>query len=141
MQKEWPDVKTLVCAESVEANARDKTKCEQLVGYDNNNNNAGSSGMPQPPAKLLPEPTIMECVRLAVSQSSVSTIHGEERRNVFMIALCADNLGEVESRLTDRRPPVELDEEACANIFIGQRRPACRSCSWSFSRSACRSST
>ena len=59
--------------------------------------------------KLLPEPTTIEGVKLAVRQSSVSTIHGQERRNVFMIALSVDSLGEVAGRVTHRRPPVELD--------------------------------
>ncbi|MFM7984814.1 MAG: hypothetical protein ACKPKO_36385, partial [Candidatus Fonsibacter sp.] len=58
--------------------------------------------------KLLPQPTTIEGVRLAVSESSVSTIHGQERRNVCMISLSIDNLGEVEGRVR-RRPPVELD--------------------------------
>ncbi|MFM7989240.1 MAG: hypothetical protein ACKPKO_58995, partial [Candidatus Fonsibacter sp.] len=45
--------------------------------------------------KLLPEPTTIEGVVMAVSQSSVSTVHGQERRNVFKIALRVDSLGEV----------------------------------------------
>jgi hypothetical protein len=32
VQKEWQDVKNLVDAESVEANAPEKTECEQAVG-------------------------------------------------------------------------------------------------------------
>lgn len=59
--------------------------------------------------KLLPEPTTLEGVELAVKQSSVSTIHGQERRNVFMIALSVDGLGEVAGRAPHRRPPVEFD--------------------------------
>ncbi|MFM7982459.1 MAG: hypothetical protein ACKPKO_24370, partial [Candidatus Fonsibacter sp.] len=42
MKKEWQDVKTLVEAASVEANAHNKTAFELLLGYDDNN--AGSSG-------------------------------------------------------------------------------------------------
>ena len=59
--------------------------------------------------KLLPEPTTIEGVKLAVSQSSVSTIHGQERRNVFMIALSVDSLGEVAGRVARRRPPVYFE--------------------------------
>ena len=59
--------------------------------------------------KLTPEPTTIEGVKLAVSQSSASTVHGQERRNVFMIALSVDSLGEVAGRVTHRRPPVEFD--------------------------------
>ena len=59
--------------------------------------------------KLLPEPTTIEGVKLAVSQSSASTIHGQERRSVCMIALSVDSLGEVAGRATHRRPPVEFD--------------------------------
>ena len=59
--------------------------------------------------KLLPEPTTIEGVKLAVRQSSASTIHGQERRNIFMIALSVDSLGEVAGRATHRRPQVELD--------------------------------
>ena len=46
--------------------------------------------------KLPPEPTTIEGVKLAVSQSSVSAILGQERRNVCMIALSVDSLGGVE---------------------------------------------
>ena len=59
--------------------------------------------------KLPPAPTTIEGVKLAVSHSSVSTIHGQERRNVLMIALSVDNLGEVAGRVTRRRPPAEFD--------------------------------
>ncbi len=59
--------------------------------------------------KLLPEPTAIEGVKLAVRQSSVSTIHGQERRNVYMIALSVDGHSEVAGRATHRRPPVEFD--------------------------------
>ena len=38
MQKEWQYVKNIVDAESADANAQDKTECEQLLG-----DNAGSS--------------------------------------------------------------------------------------------------
>ncbi|MFM7983167.1 MAG: hypothetical protein ACKPKO_27985, partial [Candidatus Fonsibacter sp.] len=58
--------------------------------------------------KLRAEPTHIAGVKLAVSQPSVSTIHGQERRNVCMIAISVDNLGELEGRVR-RRPPVELD--------------------------------
>ena len=59
--------------------------------------------------KVLPEPTTIDGVKLAVSQSSASIIHGQERRNFFMVALSADNLGEVAGRVAHRRPPGELD--------------------------------
>ena len=59
--------------------------------------------------KLLPEPTTIEGAKLAVSQPSVSTIHGQGRRNVFMIDLRVYNLGEVVGRVVHRRPPVEFD--------------------------------
>ena len=120
-------MKTLVDAESLEASPQEETECEPLLGYDDGN--VWTTGSDEASAatdlqnqerfldnlakeharayvKLLPEPTTIEGVELAVSQSSVSTIHGQERRNVFMIALCADSLGEVEGIMTDRRPPV-----------------------------------
>ncbi len=59
--------------------------------------------------KLLPEPTTIDGVNLATIQSSASTIHGQERRNVFTITLSVDSLGEVAGRVTHRRPPVEFD--------------------------------
>ena len=59
--------------------------------------------------KLLPELTTTKGVNEAVSQSSVSSIHGQERRNVFIIALSVDNLGEVAGRVTHRRPPNEFN--------------------------------
>ena len=96
----WQYVNDLVEAESVEAKAQAKTECEQIVG---DNDNAGSSGSAGASAttcedacknqerfldnlakeharasvKLLPEPTTIEGAKLAVSQSSVSTIHGK----------------------------------------------------------------
>ncbi|MFM7986035.1 MAG: hypothetical protein ACKPKO_42650, partial [Candidatus Fonsibacter sp.] len=36
VQKEWQDVKFLVDAESLEANAQDNTVCEHVVGDDDN---------------------------------------------------------------------------------------------------------
>ena len=131
-QKEWQDVENLVDAESLEANAQEKTECEQVVGdYSNNAGSSGSAGASTTACaeacknqerflanlandhvrayvKLLPEPTTIEGVKLAVSQSSVSTIHGQARRNVFMIALSVDNLGEVAGKVARRRPPVEF---------------------------------
>ena len=59
--------------------------------------------------KFLPEPTTIEGVKLAATQSSAPTIHGQERRNVFMIALGVHSLGKVAGRVTHRRPPVEFD--------------------------------
>ena len=59
--------------------------------------------------KLLPEPTTIEGAEFAVRQSSASAIHGQERRNVFMISLSVVSLGEVAGRVTHRRPPVEFD--------------------------------
>ena len=117
-QKEWQDVKNLVDAESAEASSQEKTECEQVVG---DNDNAGSSGSAGASAatyenacknqgrfldnfakehvrahvKLLPEPTTFEGVKLAVSQSSLSTIQGQERGNACMISLRVDSLGEV----------------------------------------------
>ena len=125
-------MKNLLDAESAEANAQEKTECEQVAG---DNDHVGSLVSARASAaacaeacnnhesfldnlakehvrayvKLLPEPTTIEGVRLAVSQSSVSTIHGQERRNVFMIALSVDGLGEVAGRVTHRRPRVEFD--------------------------------
>ena len=134
MQKEWQEVKNLVEAEAVEAKAQEKTESEQVGG--GSGDNAGSSASAGASAgavsqethktqqilldnlakehvrayiKLLPEPTTMEGVELAVRESSVSTIHGQERRNVFMIALSVDSLGEVAGRGLHRRPPVESD--------------------------------
>ena len=120
-------------AESLEANAQEKTELEQVVGgtWDNvgSSGSAGASAATHEETyknqdsfldnlakeharayvRLLPEPTTIEGVNLAASQSSVSTIHGQERRNVFMIALSVDSLGEVAGRVTHRRPPVEFD--------------------------------
>ena len=110
VQKEWQEVNNLVEAESVEAKAKAKIEREQVVGgtWDN----VGSSASAGAPAagseearknqqvlldnlakehvrayvKLLPEPTTIDGVKLAVRQPSASTIHGQERRHVFMIA-------------------------------------------------------
>ena len=57
---------------------------------------------------LLLEPTTIEGVKLAARQSSVPTAHGQERRNVCMIALTVDSLGEVAGRVAHRRPTVEF---------------------------------
>ena len=110
VQKSWQAVKNQVGAESAQANAQEKTECEQVVG-DNadvgSSVSAGASAAACAEAcknqerfldnlakehvrayvKLLPEPTTIEGVKLAVSQSSASTINWQERRNVFMIAL------------------------------------------------------
>ena len=133
MQQDSQEVKNLVEAESAEAKAQEKSEREQVAGgtWDN----VGSSASAGAPAagseearknqqvlldnlakehvrayvKLLPEPTTIEGAKLAVRQSSASAIHGQERRNVCMIALSVDSLGEVAGRATHRRPPVELD--------------------------------
>ena len=112
MQKEWQEAKNLVEAESAEAKAQEKPEREQVAGgtWDN----FGSSASAWAPAagseearknqqilldnlakeharayvKLLPEPTTIEGVKLAVRQSSASTIHGQERRNVCMTIEC-----------------------------------------------------
>jgi len=127
--KEWQEINNLVEAESAEAKAQDMSAAEQV--------DAGSSGSARASAvatgsehtlkndmilldnlekeharayvKLLPEPTSIEGVTLAVKQSSVSTLHGQEQRNVFMISLSVDSLGEVAGRVLHRRPPVEFD--------------------------------
>ena len=127
--KEWQEIKNLVEAEAAEAKAQEKSEAEQV--------DAGSSGSARASAvaagseqtlkndmiildnlakehvrayvKLLPEPTSIEGVTLAVKQSSVSTLHGQEQRNVFMISLSVDSLGEVAGRVLHRRPPVEFD--------------------------------
>ena len=88
--------------------------------------------------KLLAEPATIEGVKLAVSHSSVSTIHGQERRNVFMIALSAHSLGEVAGRVTHRRPPVEFNvlKQLVQGALVLQRRTSrdrrvsCPSFSW-----------
>ena len=59
--------------------------------------------------KFLQEPTAIEGVKLAASQSSVWNIHGQERRNVFVIASGVGSLGDVAGRATHRRPPVEFE--------------------------------
>ena len=120
-------------AESLEAKSQEKTERGQVAG--GTRDNVGSSGSAGASAttyeeacqnqeglfdnldkehvrayvKLLPEPTTIEGVKLAASQSSVSTIRGQERRNVCMTALSVDSLGEVAGRTTRRRPPVEFD--------------------------------
>ena len=108
--KEWQETKNLVEAEAAEAKTQEKSEAEQV--------DAGSSGSAGASAvatgseqtlkndmiildnlakehvrayvKLLPEPTSIEGVTLAVRQSSVSTLHGQEQRNVFMISLSVD---------------------------------------------------
>ena len=112
MQEEWQEVKNLVEAESAEAKAQEKTEREQVAG--GTWANVGSSASAGAPAagseesrknqqflldnmakehvrayvKLLPEPTTFEGVKLAVRQSSVLTIQGQERRNLVMIVEC-----------------------------------------------------
>ena len=106
MQKEWQAVNNLVEAESAEAKAQKKSEREQVAG--GTWGNAGSSASAGASAagyeeacknqrivldnlakehvrayvKLLPEPTTIEGVKLAAGQSSVSTIKGQEMRNV-----------------------------------------------------------
>ena len=126
VQKEWQDVKNQVDAESVEANAQEKTECKQNASDTVNSASPVSAGASTTACaeacnnqerfldnlakehvrayvKLLPEPTTIEGVKLAVSQSSVSTINGQERRNVFMVALSVDSLGEVAGRAGGHR--------------------------------------
>ncbi|MFM7986094.1 MAG: hypothetical protein ACKPKO_42950, partial [Candidatus Fonsibacter sp.] len=43
VQRQWQDVKTLVEAKSVEANAQEKTECDPVRAHEDNNND-GSSG-------------------------------------------------------------------------------------------------
>ena len=113
-------------------NSQEKTEREQVVGDNDNVGSSVSAGASAAACakartnqekflenlakeharayvKLLPGPATIEGVKLAVSQSSASTIHGQERRNVFMIALSADSLGEVAGRVAHRRPPFEFD--------------------------------
>ena len=91
VQKEWQDVKNLMDADSLEANAQEKTECEQAVGDTNNSGSsvpAGASTTACAEAcnnqkrflanlakahvrayvKLLPDPTTIEGVNVAVSQ-------------------------------------------------------------------------
>ena len=93
-------------AESSDATAQDKCECEPVA--DGAWGNVGSSASAGAPAagseearknqqvlledlaqahvrayvKLLPEPTTIEGVKLAVRQSSASTIHRQDGRNV-----------------------------------------------------------
>ena len=127
--KEWQEIENLVEAEAVEAKAQEKSEAEQV--------DAGSSGSAGAAAvaagseqtlkndmiildnlakehvrayvKLLLEPTFIEGVTLAVTQSSVSTLHGQEQRNVLMISLSVDSPGNVAGGVLNRRPPVECD--------------------------------
>ena len=57
--------------------------------------------------KLMQEPATLAGVELAVRQSSLSSIHGQERRNVFMIMLSVDSLAEVAGRAPHRRAPID----------------------------------
>ena len=100
--KEWQEIKNLVEAESVEAKTHEQSEAEQV--------DAGSSGSAGASAvaagseqtlkndmiildnlakehvrayiKVLLEPTSIEGITLAVKQSSASTLHGQEQRNV-----------------------------------------------------------
>ena len=105
-------------AEPLEANAQEQTDCGQAVGDTDNAGSLVSAGASTTECaeacknqgrflgnwakehvrayvKLLPDPTAIEGVELAVSQSNASTTHGYEWRNVFMIALSVDSFGGV----------------------------------------------
>ena len=106
VKNEWQDEKNLIDAESLEANAQEKTECEQVAGDNDNAGSSGSAGastsacadaranhemflinLAKDHARayytLLPEPTTIEGAKLAVSQSSASTTHVQVIRNVF----------------------------------------------------------
>ena len=125
--KEWQQVKALLEAESLEAKAQEQA----LLSSDTMMGAAALTGSSVPAGasvdcddaaailerlakehvrayvKLLQEPSTMEGVVLAVSQSGLKNTRGQERRSVFMTMLSADSLGESASRGPHRRAPVE----------------------------------
>ena len=138
IKKEWQEVKALVEAEAVEAKAQEQACSEQTTAGEGGEADAGGSASAgglaglssdggavadnssdfldrlakehfQAYIKLIPEPATLAGVELAVRQSSLSAIRGQERRNVFMIMLSADSLAEVAGRAPHRRPPIEIE--------------------------------
>ena len=138
VQKEWLEVKELVEQEAVEAKALEQAEAARNkgggadVGSSTGATSAGSAAGAGCSAsagasaaefidklaqehvrayvKLVQEPATTNGVELAVKQSSLCTIHGQERRNVFMILLSVDNLAELAGRAPHRRPPIEFND-------------------------------
>jgi hypothetical protein len=134
VKKEWQEIQSLVEAEAVEAKAQESLAqsagCQDDAGSPagagasaaESSGNSASAGASEAEfldklakehmrayVKLIPEPTTMEGVEQAVRQSGLKDIHGQERRNVFMITLNADNLNELAGRAPHRKAPVELE--------------------------------
>jgi hypothetical protein len=136
VQKEWQDIKQLVEQEALEAKALEQAEAARAKGGGTDVGgstgatagsvaDAGSSASAGASAdfieklakehlrayvKLAVEPATTSGVELAVKQSSLCTIHGQERRNVFMILLSSDNLAELAGRAPHRRPPIEFGD-------------------------------
>jgi len=137
VQKEWLEVKELVEQEGVEAKALEQAEAGRNKGggadvgsstgatSEGSAAGAGSSASAGASAefidklaqehvrayvKLVQEPATTNGEELAVKQSSLCTIHGQERRNVFMILLSVDNLAELAGRAPHRRPPIEFND-------------------------------
>lgn len=134
VQKEWQEVKNLVEVESVEAKALEHSASGHIAGSEEvvaeSSASAGAwAGSSASAAgalaesdfldklakehvrayvKLVQEPATLAGVEQAVQQSGLRDIHGQERRNVFMIMLSADSLSEVAGRGLHRRAPVEF---------------------------------
>ena len=135
MQKEWQDVKQVLEQEVVEAKAMEQAEAARTTGGGTDVGSSGATAGSVSGAgcsasagasaefidnlakehvrayvKLVQEPATTAGVELAVKQSSLCTIHGQERRNVFMIVLSTDNLAEVAGRAPHRRPPIEFSD-------------------------------
>ena len=136
VQKEWQDIKQLVEQEVVEAKALEQAEASRTRGGGADVGSSASAGASADAGagssasagasadfidrlakehvrayvKLIQEPTTTNGVELAVKQSSLCTIHGQERRNVFMILLSCDNLAEIAGRAPHRRPPIEFND-------------------------------
>ena len=135
VQKEWQDVKQLAEQEVVEAKAMEQAEATRTTGGGTDVGSSGATAGSVAGAgcsasagasaefidklakehvrayvKLVQEPATTAGVELAVKQSSLCTIHGQERRNVFMIVLSTDNLAEVAGRAHYRRPPIEFSD-------------------------------
>ena len=136
VQKEWQDIKQLVEQEAVEAKALEQAEASRTRGGGADVGSSASAGASADAGagssasagasadfidklakehvrayvKLIQEPATTSGVELAVKQSSLCTIHGQERRNVFMILLSCDNLAEIAGRAPHRRPPIEFND-------------------------------
>jgi len=135
VQKEWQDVKQVLEQEVVEAKAMEQAEAARTTGGGTDVGSSGATAGSVSGAgcsasagasaefidnlakehvrayvKLVQEPATTAGVELAVKQSSLCTIHGQERRNVFMIVLSTDNLAEVAGRAPHRRPPIEFSD-------------------------------